>query len=112
MTDKQIKEEIKQVVTNLGNIEFTVEDELEFCKEVLKRKEQECEELKKTLDDLLKVQYKLVDNCKELRQIFAEIKELLLKTPTSSQEHCVNAKSVILQKISECEVENEHNGLL
>lgn len=46
MTDKQIKEEIKQVVTNLGNIEFTVEDELKFCKEILKRKEQECERLK------------------------------------------------------------------
>lgn len=46
MTDKQKKEEIKQVVTNLGNIEFTVEDELKFCKEVLKRKEQECERLK------------------------------------------------------------------
>lgn len=50
MTDKQIKEEIKQVVTNLGNIEFTVEDELKFCKEVLKRKEQECEELKAELE--------------------------------------------------------------
>ena len=37
----------------------------------------------------------------------AEIKELLLKTPTDSQEHCVNAKSVILQKINECEVNNE-----
>lgn len=46
MTDKQIKEEIKQVVTNLCNIEFTVEDELKFCKEVLKRKEQECQKIK------------------------------------------------------------------
>lgn len=49
MTDKQIKEDIKQVVTNLGNIKFTVEDELEFCKEVLKRKEQEYKELRKEL---------------------------------------------------------------
>lgn len=46
MTNKQIKEEIKQVVTNLGNIKFTIEDELKFCKEVLKQKEQECEMLK------------------------------------------------------------------
>lgn len=37
----------------------------------------------------------------------AEIRKLLLKTPTDSQKHCVNAKSVILQKISECEVMNE-----
>ena len=44
--NKQIKKEIKQVVTNLGNTEFTVEDELKFCKEILKRKEQECEKLK------------------------------------------------------------------
>lgn len=56
MTDKQIKEELKQVATNLGNIEFTVEDELKFCKEVLKRKEQECERLKREAE-LLK-QYK------------------------------------------------------
>ena len=52
MTDKQIKEELKQVATNLGNIEFTVEDELKFCKEVLKRKEQECEWLKEKLKSL------------------------------------------------------------
>ena len=48
----------------------------------LKEKEKECEELKETL---------------------TEIKELLLKTPIDSPMHCVNAKSVILQKISECE---------
>ena len=41
----------------------------------------------------------------QLKQILAEIKELLLITPTDSQEHCINAKSVILQKISE--IENE-----
>lgn len=39
----------------------------------------------------------------EYKQTLTEIKELLLKTPTDSQEHCVNAKSVILQKISEVE---------
>ena len=41
-----------------------------------------------------------VENQK-LKQTLTEIKELLLKTPTDSREHCVNAKSVILQKISE-----------
>ena len=47
-----------------------------------------------------KLEYKLL-------RTLTKIKELLLKTPTDSQMHCVNAKSVILQKISECEVENE-----
>ena len=37
----------------------------------------------------------------KLATCITEIKELLLKTPTDSREHCVNAKSVILQKISE-----------
>lgn len=37
----------------------------------------------------------------KLKQTLQEIKEILLKTSTDSQEHCVNAKSVILQKISE-----------
>lgn len=52
MTDKNIKEEIKQVVTNLGNIEFTVEDELKFCKEVLKRKEQKLERIRELLTNI------------------------------------------------------------
>lgn len=39
----------------------------------------------------------------ELLQALTEIKELLLKTPTDSQMYCANAKSVILQKISEVE---------
>ena len=43
MSNEELKKEIKQVVTKLGNIKFTIEDELEFCKQVLKRKEQECE---------------------------------------------------------------------
>ena len=47
----------------------------------------------------------LYEENKKLKQTLLEIKELLLKTPTDSKEHCVNAKSVILQKISE--VENE-----
>ena len=100
----------------------------------LKRKEQECEELKstnkiyeqgmarlkdeknnlkkennslkETIDGLLSIQYKLADNCVKYSQTLAEIKELLLKTPTDSQAHCVNAKSVILQKINEVINEN------
>ena len=111
MTDKQIKEKIKQVVTNLGNIKFTVEDELEFCKQVLKRKEQECEELKKGL--MQKSEVDMFFNtpiegwssdpcgiCK-YKNCLTEIKEIaenLGEYPCSS---CI--KKEILQKISEVE---------
>ena len=37
----------------------------------------------------------------KLKQTLEEIKKLLLRTGTDSQEHCVNTKSVILQKIKE-----------
>ena len=68
MTDKQIKEKIKQVVTNLGNIEFTVENELKFCKEVLKRKEQECETLASQLDFEVQKKECLEQECEELKK--------------------------------------------
>ena len=45
--------------------------------------------------------YKLEQQLDNLKQTLTEIKELLLKTPTDSQKHCVNAKSVILHKINE-----------
>lgn len=35
------------------------------------------------------------------KQTLAEIKDLLLKTPTDSQKHCVNAKGAILLRIRE-----------
>ena len=41
------------------------------------------------------------EKAEKLSKTLIGIKELLLKTPTDSQMHCVNAKSVILQKISE-----------
>lgn len=63
MTDKQKKEEIKQVVTNLGNIKFTVEDELKFCKEVLKRKEQKCDQYKQALQEIKKIAEDECKNC-------------------------------------------------
>ncbi len=59
MIDKKekIEKEIKEMIPKLANIEFTKDDELEFCKKVLKdtrqqlaRKTQECEELKSVLD--------------------------------------------------------------
>ena len=60
-------------------------------------------ELKATNEDLLSIQYKLADNNKQLRQTLTEIKEILIKTPTDSREHFLNAKSVILQICDEVE---------
>ncbi len=64
MTDKEIKKEITQIIPKLANIEFTKDDEIEFYKNFLteidnelRRKEQECEEMKKE-KDLYKVWYR------------------------------------------------------
>ena len=76
MTYKQIQEEIKQVVTNLSKIKFTVEDELKFCKEVLKRKEQECEELKKEYCKLEQGNDFLAEKNSRLAGCLAEIKDI------------------------------------
>ena len=80
-----------------------------------KRKEQECEELKETFDGLFKVQYKLADNNKQLRQTLAEIKEIA-ESEMDSKEfmavQCMLNGSVdnknkvlkqIIQKINEVE---------
>ena len=76
-------------------------------KEQLQTKEQECEELKETLNEGCLHNLTLMTEQRVLLTTLTEIKELLLKTPTDSPIHCVNAKSVILQKISECEGNNE-----
>lgn len=122
MTDKQIIIDVTQcpyykegkICTYLpfeskceGDCNWTAYKEME---EKLAYKDQECEELK----SLLKVRIEdLCDSCgasfmklmpyKVYEKTLTEIKELLLKTPTDSKEHCVNAKSIILQKISEVE---------
>lgn len=79
MTDKQIKEELKQVVTNLGNIEFTVEDELNFCKEVLKRKEQECEKWKSNFNDKVSVIEGLLKQLDQLKALKEQAEQKLEK---------------------------------
>lgn len=52
-------------------------DERNIAEEQLYLKNKECEELKETVDGLLKVQYKLADSNKKLRQCLTEIKEVL-----------------------------------
>ena len=83
-----------------------------FIKELLGKlalKEQECEELKEAIDGLLKIQYQLADSCKKYIQTLTEIKEIALGVRNYSA--CPSPRDVryemdiILQKISECEVE-------
>ena len=128
MTDKQIEKEIKQVVTNLGNIEFTVEDELNFCKEVLKRKEQEyeelrkyhnkcCEENAKKLEEWLE-QYNQVskdfyngkycnkENCNLLKAKEQECEELK-ETLKTKAKGWANVNDKILEEVKQIRVENE-----
>lgn len=67
---------------------------------------QECDKLKETFDGLFKVQYKLADNNKKLRQTLTEIKVLsenvYCLTNALNRDMALFAKE-ILQKISECE---------
>ena len=84
-------------------------NELEWLHNINDQLKAENEELKKvtiTLAEGLNFRQQLVE---KLKQTLTEIKELLLKTSTDSQEHCVNAKSVILQKISEMEDDKSNN---
>ena len=89
-------------------------DEIKDCfvKELLGKlalKEQECEELKETINSLLKIQYQLADSCKKYIQTLTEIKEIArgvrnyLDCP--SPRDVRYEMDIILQKISE--VENE-----
>lgn len=76
-------------------------EKIELDYEQLDQLKAENEELKKAYTRLNSLYN---DNCNftgKLEQTLTEIKELLLKTPTDSPMHCVNAKSVILQKIRE-----------
>lgn len=59
-------------------------------------------------DEKARLGYKLNSEIQKLKQTLTEIEELLLKTAMDSRERCVNAKSVILQKISE--VQNVENN--
>ena len=77
----------------------------------LKRKEQECEELKKTIDILLKIQYQLADSCNKYIQTLTEIKEIAEKEVKRAPDGETFARpeiKQILQKIRECEVKYEN----
>ena len=72
----------------------------------LKRKEQECEKLKEAIDGLLKIQYQLADSCTKYEQTLTEIKEIAEdKIYIGFWDEQISG---ILQKIRECEAENEN----
>ena len=77
-----------------------------------KRKEQECEKLKEAIDGLLKIQYQLADSCNKYVQTLTKIKEIALGVRNylacPSPRDVRYEMDIILQKISECEVENGH----
>ena len=100
----EVLERLNEKSEECERLEYEV-GSLENDRDILQDK---CDQLKAENDEL-KVQnikymngnigYQLKNSL--YKQTLTEIKELLLKTPIDSQEHCVNAKSVILQKISE-----------
>ena len=65
----------------------------------------ENDNIKETFDGLFKVQYKLADNNKKLRQCLTEIKEIAEKQCVCGV-NCQDMK-IILQKISKCEGNDE-----
>ena len=85
------------------------DEHLKELEEQLQAKEQECERLKETFDGLFKVQYKLADNNKKLRQCLTEIKNKLTVHKTLYYESKLIEKlhKQIIQKISECEGNDE-----
>jgi predicted nuclease with TOPRIM domain len=123
MTDKQIIiDDQKKTIHRLQDECTEKTNAIIALGEQLKRSEQECEKLKETFDGLFKVQYKLADNNKKLRQCLTEIKEIAerdkefcIKCNGNKEIDCVDcieggrallAKD-ILQKISECEGNDE-----
>ena len=106
------------------NIDATCEENPNCCFRQLKRKKQECEELKKANDGILTTIRILAKNNIKLREILTEIKEIAeikIECKTYEIEHdCFNktrCKALnehidfikqILQKIGECEAKNEN----
>lgn len=89
-----------------------VENQIVDLNKMVDTKEQECEELKEAMDGLLKIQYQLADSCNKYVQTLTKIKEIALGVRNylacPSPRDVRYEMDIILQKISECEVENGH----
>lgn len=98
----QLQETLSQYETDLSTKDCIVET----CKAQYKELKAENDNIKETFDGLFKVQYKLADNNKKLRQCLTEIKVLsenvYCLTNALNRDMALFAKEII-QKISECE---------
>ena len=90
----------EDVTVQISQSQFEEYNQLKAENDELKEEKQG---LIKDWEEKKNLAYEIACKNEKLKQTLIEIKELLLKTPTDSQMHCVNAKSVILQKISEVE---------
>jgi hypothetical protein len=88
----------KGLITATGKQNYQLLQEYDKLKTENKR-------FKETLDELFKIQYKLADNNKKLRQCLTEIKEIAEKQCVCGVD-CIDIKQ-ILQKISECGVSDD-----
>ena len=109
---KQKEQELQKAMDNYVQLDLQRVKEYNELVDLYKAKEQECEELKKAIDGLLKIQYQLADSCTKYEQTLIEIQQdLEFATYCESQEcgcddanECLECtKKQILQKISECE---------
>ena len=117
---KHKEQEVQQAMDNYVQLDLQRVKEYNELINLYKAKEQECEELKEAIDSLLKIQYQLADSCTKYEQTLTEIKEIAENMNNEcfyDDFDCMNCdmqngctyfnKKQILQKISECEVEDE-----
>ena len=71
------EQELQEAMDNYVQLDLQRVKEYNELVELYKAKEQECEELKETIDGLLKIQYQLADSCTKYEQTIAEIKPIL-----------------------------------
>lgn len=93
---------MKQHQADKGLITSTGKQNYQLLQEYDKLKT-ENDNIKETFDGLFKVQYKLADNNKKLRQCLTEIKEIAKNGCYDDCGMPLDELSIILQKISECE---------
>lgn len=101
MSNKNLKTEIKKVVENLANIEFTTEDELEFCKSILEKRRIAIEEIKglaQSINDYFKnddIEQQLHYAKEVAEQIEQICKEVAQSNPEIRISHNIHNREVI-----------------
>ena len=108
---KRTEQELQEAMDNYVQLDLQRVKEYNELVDLYKAKEQECEELKKAIDGLLKIQYQLADSCNKYAQTLIGIKEIALGVRNylacPSPRDVRYEMDIILQKISECEENND-----